>query len=87
MVPERGPILRPTSRNRVKGIWKRAADPAQNPICRRMRMATGLPYPPQHDDLLPKHQDLRFQRRCGQYDRKPARCHRITVSGRMMEAR
>jgi hypothetical protein len=55
--------IRPNDGERLAGLRKQLADPTQNhPVDGPKRHPTGLPSS-QHDDLLPQHEDLGFQRR------------------------
>ena len=55
--------LRPDNGECGTGIWKQPADPAQNQSIAGREWQPAYPTPAQHNDLLPKHQDLCFQRR------------------------
>ena len=55
--------IRPNDGERLAGFRKQLADPTQNhPVDGQKWHPTG-PNSSQHDDLLPQHQDLGFQRR------------------------
>ena len=55
--------IRPNDGERLAGFRKQMADPTQNhPVDGQKWHPTG-PTSSQHDDLLPQHQDLGFQRR------------------------
>ena len=55
--------LRPNDGKCITGIWKQPADPAQNQPVAGREWQPAYPTPAQHNDLLPEHQDLSFQRR------------------------
>jgi hypothetical protein len=54
--------FRPDDGKRATGIRKPPADPAQNQSVAGREWQPAYPAPAQHDDLLPKHKDLCFQR-------------------------
>ena len=55
--------LRPDDGERVASLWKQPADPTKDePVCGH-EWQSGWLTPAQHDDLLPKQEDFRFQRR------------------------
>ena len=55
--------IRPNDGERLAGLRKQLADPTQNHLVDGLKWQPTGPPSSQHNDLLPQHQDLGFQRR------------------------
>src|SRR5215204_7353078 len=55
--------LRPDDGERVARVRKQPADPTKQQPVRGHEWQSGRLSPAEHNDLLPKHEDFRFQRR------------------------